>query len=31
MSLLNLILIPSAAAGVVLFACMVVQSLRREW
>jgi len=30
-TLLQLMLIPSAAAGVVLFACVVVQRVRREW
>lgn len=28
---LQLMLLPSAAAGAVLFACVIVQSVRREW
>lgn len=31
MTLLQLMLIPSAVAGVVLAACMLVQRVRREW
>lgn len=31
MTLLQLMLIPSAAAGVVLVVCMLVQRVRREW
>jgi hypothetical protein len=31
MTLLNLMLLPSLAAGVVLLASVVFQSVRREW
>lgn len=31
MTLLQLMLIPSAVAGVVLFTCSIIQGARREW